>query len=302
MMMAGVLDGKRNLRIFATENQSSAATHGGGGEEGAGGKQRNTLATSSKDGTIRLWRQVRASCDDDWICVRKIAVGGGKPRAAGAFDQGVGGEAKASRNKTKRKRKRARRAAVTDWHQTPVCLQISDDARTIIAAVGNGIMVVDVERSFSLTVHQGHTDRVQAVSLSRAGSFVASASLDSSVRLWNLRFVLPDVEKELFLAVARLHVVVPVILDYVFAPRRERGKIRRSSKEGGGQPTSSDESSDGEDDDDSRSCESGGYHSSSSSSEEWDHEFTEAEIDRLRTMDLFKSLFLTHNDNANDDG
>jgi len=159
------------------------------------------LASSSRDGTVRLW-QYRGCMEGLghrrglWDCVRIF-----------------------------RKAPRDRQG----WSMVPLGIALSQDARVVIAGYSSGLRAWSTERA-TMAVLQGHKSTVQAVCINTNGSLAATASLDSDVRLWKLLTV-QHIETELQKCIPKLNVVLPLLLDYVCGPPRPPFTLAQFSEE-----------------------------------------------------------------------
>jgi WD40 repeat protein len=149
------------------------------------------VVSGSWDGTARVWdvntgetiltiktrhkwaRAVMYSPDSS-----KLATGGDTEKAVKIWDAKTG--------------KRLTALTTLKHNQLPVCsLTWTSDGKKLISGSFHLIRIFDTATWKQITILEGHTGIVSAISLSPNNCLLASASQDKTVRLWNLDTNLP---------------------------------------------------------------------------------------------------------------
>jgi predicted 2-oxoglutarate/Fe(II)-dependent dioxygenase YbiX len=137
-----------------------------------------SLATASRDGTVRLWR----SLEDTW---RQDAVlTGHTASVVGLAEDSEGRLWSASRDRTVRCWEGTTSQLIGRHEGAALCLAALPDGR-VASGGADGIIRLWSAEGASVGVLQGHTGWVWAL-VPLAGGLLASASEDGTVRLWHL--------------------------------------------------------------------------------------------------------------------
>ncbi|WP_161566212.1 WD40 repeat domain-containing protein [Mycoavidus cysteinexigens] len=81
-------------------------------------------------------------------------------------------------------------------------MKVSSDGKFLVLGAFNKVELWSLEKQKRLGIFEGHHDRVNALEFSPDGEFLATASEDETIRLWNLRSVLAS-GKEFSVAVSK---------------------------------------------------------------------------------------------------
>jgi len=216
-------------------------------------RRHDTIATGCKNGSIRVWKRQRMStsglqrclkeCQRDtkcpdyaWVCTKRFARSEGEEKGL---------------------------------HTAAQSVVLSSDARFIVSSFKTGVRVLGIDREY-VQLLQGHEERVMAVSVDGDGSVMASSALDADVMLWRVTSPGEDAAISLQNTLPQLETVIPLVVDYLFAPRRCNDFVDDASED------SEDTDSSG-----SKSTDDDGFDF---------NDFTEEEKDRFQTMRLWKMI------------
>ncbi|KAG2348221.1 WD40 repeat-like protein [Suillus weaverae] len=175
----------RTVRLWDVETRKAIAKWMGHGDFvwalcwSADGER---VASGSSDGTARVWdvkrgqTVLRIETGHKWVYAvmyspdsSKLATGGNKGNAVKIWDAKTG------------------ERLTTLKHDRMVCsLAWTSDGKKLISGSSRLIRIFDTATWQQIAILEGHTNVVNALSLSRNNRLLASASSDSTAHLWNL--------------------------------------------------------------------------------------------------------------------